>query len=120
MLANQLTSVSRILGISDDDAEKVEILTILFEMVESAVCLRIAEATVPKALEWLVNEVVIKRYQLLGAEHLQSEGIDVISSTYKAGGILDEYTQYLDDYISNIQAKTEEGVLTSKRKLRML
>lgn len=120
MLANQLSQVCKVLNISQEDTDKIEVVTILFDVIESALALRIGEETVPKVLHWLVNEVVVKRYQLLGAEHLQSEGIDVISSTYKRGDIFGEYTQYIDAYIDNVQAKTEEGKLVSKRKLRML
>lgn len=120
MLANQLNTVTTILGISQDDETKVEIITLLFNMVEGAICLRVGEPQVPKALEWLTNEIVIRRYQLLGAEHLQSETIDVIASTFKRGDILAEYTEYIDSYINNIQAKTEDGKQVSGKRLRML
>ena len=120
MLANQLSNVLTILGINQEDEKKVEVVTLLFNMVESAISLRVGEPQVPKALEWLSNEIVIRRYQLLGAEHLQSETIDVIASTFKRGDILAEYTEYIDSYINNIQAKSEEGKIVSKKRLRML
>ena len=90
-------------------------------MVESAICIKIGERVVPSMLNWLTNEVVIKRYQLLGAEHLQSEGIDVISSTFKTGDLLEEYQDYLDDYISNFQVEeSADGVKKSKKVARLL
>ena len=120
MLANQLTTVLTILGINQDDEKKTEILTLLFGMVESAICLRVGEPQVPKALEWLTNEIVIRRYQIIGAEHLQSETIDVIASTFKRGDILSEYEGYIQSYIDNVQANSEEGKIVSNKKLRML
>lgn len=120
MLANQLSNVLTILGISQEDEKKVEVVTLLFNMVEDAISLRVGEPQVPKALEWLSSEIVIRRYQLLGAEHLQSETIDVIGTTFKRGDILAEYTEYIDSYINNIQAKSEEGKIVSKKRLRML
>lgn len=120
MLANQLNAVAMILGIDKKDGEKIEVLTLLFDMVESAICLRIGENKVPKALEWLTDEIVIRRFQLIGAEHLQSETIDVIASTFKRGDFLKEYEAYIQSYIDNVQAKTEEGKLVSNKRLRML
>ena len=120
MLEKQFNDVCKVLGIADSDESAISILQITFEYIESAVCLRIGESSVPKALEWLVSEVVIKRYQLIGAEHLLSESIDVIASTFKRGDILDDYEDYLQSYIDNIQAKSESGKIASKRKLRML
>ena len=120
MLANQLDKVCTILNVSRDDVKIVDVLTVLFEHVENAVCLRVGEPQVPKMLEWLVNEVVIKRYQQIGTEHLLSEAIDVLSSTFKRGDMLEEYEAYLVYYIENIQAKSEDGKQIALRKLRML
>lgn len=108
------------LAISTDDQEKTDILTIIFEIVEGALLLKIGEEVVPTMLHWLVNEVVIRRYQMLGSEHLLSEGIDVISSTFKRGDLFDDYLDYIYNYINNVQAKTESGKLVSNKKLRML
>lgn len=120
MLANQLNTVTTILGIDKEDVDKLEVISLIFNMVEGALCLRIGETEVPKALEWLVDEVVIKRYQLLGAEHLLSETIDVIANSFKRGNLLEEYDDFIQNYIDNIQAKTEEGKLVSNKRLRML
>ena len=120
MLANQLETVLKIMNISQDDSEKVEVVTLMFGMVESAICLRVGEPQVPKALEWLTNEIVIRRYQTIGVEHLQSETIDVIASTFKRGDILSEYEDYIQSYIDNVQANSEEGKKVSNKKLRML
>lgn len=120
MLDTQLNSVLTILDISKNDHKKVEVIQLLFNMVEGAICLRIGEPQVPKALEWLANEVVIKRYQLLGAEHLQSETIDVIANSFKRGDLLSEYEDYIDSYINNIQSKTEDGIQVRGKRARML
>ena len=120
MLANQLDSVCKILSVSEEDTKAVEVLTILFEHIGNAVMLRIGETQIPKMLEWLVNEVVVKRYQQIGTEHLLSEAIDVLSSTFKRGDMLEEYEPYLTYYIENIQAKSEDGKQIALRKLRML
>lgn len=120
MLDIQLNNVLTILDIEKSDRKKIEVVQLLFGMVEGAICLRIGEPIVPPALHWLTNEVVIKRYQLLGMEHLQSETIDVITNSIKRGNILDEYEDDIQSYIDNVQANLEEGKKVLGKRARML
>lgn len=111
MLANQLDSVCKILDISIDDVDSTDVLTILFAHAENALMLLIGEHQVPKQLEWIINEVVVKRYQQLGAEHLQSESIDSISNTFVQGDLLSDYLPYINAYIANnAEEKPESSI----------
>ena len=101
MTESQLNTVIKILGVDQNSASDVEIINLLFAMVDDAICLRVGVETVPEKLQWIANEIVIKRFQLIGAEHLESEGIDVLSSTYRnPSTILDEYSAYFANYIA--------------------
>ena len=101
MTDNQLNVVMKVLGIDQNSAKDVEIINLLFGMVDDAICLRIGVEEVPEKLQWIANEVVIKRFQLIGAEHLEQEGIDVLSSTYRnPSALLAEYDSYFSNYIA--------------------
>lgn len=116
MVIEQLQTVLKILGINDSNETEVEIITSLFNMVESAICLYVGDDTVSPKLNWITNEVVIQRYQLIGAEHLESEGIDVLSSTYRSPSeLLVNYVDFLDSYVN-----TKETNKASSKKARLL
>ena len=116
MNQNQINAVLNILGVATDDLNEVNIIQYLFQMVESAICLYVDEESVPDKLAFIVNEVVIQRYQLIGAEHLESEGIDVLSSTYRnPSELLANYFHYLDSYLN-----TKKSHKTSNKKARLL
>ena len=119
MTEMQLNAVCKILGIDQTNANDVEIINLLFGMFENAVCLKIGGKEVPEELEWIVNECVIKRFQLIGAEHLESEGIDVLSSAYRNPSILlDEYDSYFSAYIAIYN--DEETFTTKRNRCRMI
>ena len=116
MEQNQFTTVLNILGVATENLGDVDIIQSLFEMVESAICVYIGETVVPDNLKWITNEVVIQRYQLIGAEHLESEGIDVLSSKYRnPAELLNNYFLYLDSYNN-----TKKAHKTSNKKARLL
>lgn len=116
MEQTQLNTTLKILGVANDNQTEVEIIQLLFEMVESAICVYIGETVVPDNLKWITNEVVIQRYQLIGAEHLEAEGIDVLSSTYRSPSeLLENYFLFLDSYNN-----TKDSNEASSKKARLL
>lgn len=123
MNANQLSNVLTLLSIDGSDTEKIKVIEILFGIVESAICVKVGAKEVPKLLEWMATEVVVKRYQLIGAEHLEAESIDVISSTFKSGDFLEEYEDFIEDYLSKFDAEgepVEDPTITGEHKMRVL
>ncbi len=48
---------------------------------------------VPVQLQFVLENVVVKRYRRLGAEGIAIEKIDVLSTTYESG---DDFAEYLD------------------------
>lgn len=120
MTENQLNAVLKILSIDSTDGTQVEIINLLFGMFEDAVCLKVGTNEVPRMLEWIVNECVIKRYQLIGAEHLETEGIDVLSSTYRnPAELLDEYDSFFKNYLK-LYANEDNDDLSDNHKCRLL
>lgn len=119
MTDQQLNAVYKILGIDQNNSNDVEIINLLFGIVEDAVMLRVGTEEVPKQLHWIVNEVVIKRFQLMGAEHLVQESIDVLSSTYRnPSELLMEYDSYFSNYLALFG--DPEKVMPKLNKCRLL
>ncbi len=51
---------------------------------------------VPNSLEWVVEEVAVKRYNRIGAEGMSSESIDGRSTTFQENDF-DEYMSIIED-----------------------
>ena len=102
-----LTRVKAILGVQDKDS----LLEVLIQNQTEALLAVIGETVLPDSLMYIVVETVIARYNRLGSEGLQSEGIDVISQTF------------IEDLMAPYQAQIS-GYLSTKNKttakLRML
>ena len=102
-----LTRVQTILDVEGKDA----LLQVLIQNQLEAIQLLIKEDVVPDSLAYIAVETTIARYNRLGSEGLQSEGIDVISQTF----IEDLMTPYQTQISGYLSAKNK----TTSR-LRML
>lgn len=89
---------------NEDDA----LLSMLLEDASNLICLYIGQDTLPSKLNWIAEEVAIKRFRKIGSEGLKAESIDVIKSDFESNP-LSEYRLILEEYKS-----------ASKRKLRTL
>lgn len=89
---------------NDDDA----LLSMLLEDASNLICLYIGQDVLPSKLNWIVEEIAIKRFRKIGSEGLKAESIDVIKSDFESNP-LSEYRLILEEYKS-----------ASKRKLRTL
>lgn len=99
-----LERVKLILGIDIVDYSKDDVLNEFINNFSQAVNLYCNTTTLPLQLEYIVVECSISRYNRMGSEGLQSEGIDVISSTYVLD-ILEPYKPYMDAYRSTNSLK---------------
>ena len=57
--------------------------------------------TVPVQLQFVLENVVVKRYRRLGAEGISIEKIDVLSTTYEGGDDFAEYFDIMQRYKNN-------------------
>ena len=76
---------------------------VLASHTQNAVRLYINAPIVPDELNFIVEEMAIKRFRMVGSEHLNSETIGNVSFSYSEG--LAEYRTFLD------QHKTKSGKL---------
>ena len=98
---NMLERIKVLLSINNDDDTKDEVLTILLEQAIDTICiyLGIIVEDFPADLDFVAIQMVIVRYNKLGAEGIVNEKIDVLSTTYSYN--IDELAPYkgiLDNY----------------------
>lgn len=98
---NMLERIKVLLSINNDDDTKDEVLTILLEQAIDTICiyLGIIVEDFPTDLNFVAEQMVIVRYNRLGAEGITTEKIDVLSTTYSYN--IDElapYKKILDNY----------------------
>lgn len=79
------------------------LLTALLEAATNKILITTGSTTLPPALEWIVIEMAIKRFNRLGSEGVASESVEGISKTYE--GEADELAPYMN-YINAATAST--------------
>lgn len=97
------------LGLQADDSQD-ELLAILLSDAANYMQVYLETPTIPLELEFIAEEVVIKRYRRLGSEGISTEKIDVLSTTYESNDFY-EYKPLMAQY---------KGNHTRIKKLRML
>lgn len=97
-----------------NDSSKDAILSILLSDAISLINLYLNTPTIPKPLEFIAEELAVKRFRKIGNESTTVEKIDILSTTYSTDDIT-EYIPILDLYkINNLDPQI------TKRKLRTL
>ena len=87
-----LMNIKILLNLQDDDS-KDNILTILCTNAMQTLCVYLGITSLPRELNFVAEQLVITRYNRLGSEGIQTEKIDVLSTTYESG---DDFAEYLD------------------------
>ena len=105
-----LDNIKVILSLTEDDTRD-ELLTVLCMNAINTINVYLGVSVLPDELSFVVDELVVARYRRLGAEGIDTEKIDVLSTKYTADN-LKPYYALLDEYKSN-------NGLSGKR-LRML
>ena len=83
------------LGLADNSQD--ELLAILLSDATNYMQVYLETPTIPWELEFIAEEVTIKRYRRIGAEGISTEKIDVLSTTYKS----DDYKPLMKQYRAN-------------------
>ena len=112
-----LDKLTILLDIQNKDKEITK-LELILDDVTAQILLYINEPVIPAQLEWVLVNATKKAYNMLNSEHLVSEGVDVISSSFKQGDLLDEFKEYLDLYIASYKDKDDKKA--SLKKVRIL
>ena len=105
-----LDNIKVLLSLSDDNSQD-ELLGILLDNACSTICLYLDVPTIPDELVFIAEQMAVIKYRRIGAEGIDTEKIDVLSTKYTADN-LKPYYAILDEYKSN-------NGLSGKR-LRML
>ena len=99
------------LGLTEDSSEDM-LLTVLFSDAASYISIYLEGNEIPANLEYIAEEVAIKRYRRIGAEGITIEKIDVLSTTYS--------TDDFKEYLSILDLYKKNNIHSKSRKLRML
>lgn len=86
------------LGLEDESQD--DILAVLVDDASNLICLYLSTDSLPYSLNFIAEEIAIKRYRKIGSEGLTSESIDVIQSTFESDALA-EYKPLLDEYKRN-------------------
>ncbi|MEX5849427.1 phage head-tail connector protein [Staphylococcus saprophyticus] len=92
-MADTLENVKESLSIQDTKQDKV--LSRIIERTKDRLTVLLPSSVdeVPNKLNYIVEEVSIKRYNRIGAEGMTSESVDGRSNTFQAN----DFDEYLDD-----------------------
>ena len=103
-----ISKILTMLGIDIEEEVKVEQIVIVVGIVEEALLNMIGEEDIPKQLQWIVTEVSIQRYQMIGSESVDSENVGSVSFTYKdITKLLSNYKEYIDNYVAAKNPKVD-------------
>ena len=90
-----ITNMKIKLGIEDDSEDAL--LTVLLTDAINYMRLYLG-SEIPTELEFIAEEVAIKRYRRIGSEGIVTEKVDVLSTTYNTENDFNEYLPIIDKY----------------------
>ena len=104
-----LDNIKILLSLSDDDSQD-SLLTVLLSNAVSTINLYLGVEDIPEELMFIAEQMTVVKYRRIGAEGIDTEKIDVLSTKYVKDDIK-PFKELLDTYKSNS---------LGGRKLRML
>lgn len=107
-----LNNIKILLEIDDDSQDPI--LTVLLTHSVQLINVYLNVSDLPRALEFIAEEITVKKYNKLGSEGVITEKLDVITNTYSLDDLA-EYKNILDVYKS-----TQVEAAPTTRKLRTL
>lgn len=104
-----LENVKKLLSINDDKQD--ELLEIIISNTEKRLISLLPSdmETIPDRLEYIVEEVAVKRFNRVGAEGMSQESVDGRSNTFQANDF-DEYMDVIDQYTPRNSDKRGAGI----------
>lgn len=104
-----LDNIKVLLSLTDDDSQD-EILAVLLDNATNTVKLYLGINEIPHELEFIAEQMAVIKYRRLGAEGIETEKIDVLSTKYEKNDIAP-----FKEILAMYKANTLGG-----RRLRML
>ena len=104
-----LDNIKVLLSLTDDDSQD-EILAVLLNNAANTVKLYLGINEIPRELEFIAEQMAVIKYRRLGAEGIETEKIDVLSTKYEKDDI-----KPFKEILAMYKANTLGG-----RRLRML
>lgn len=98
------------LNIQNNDNDLV--LGLFLDDAVNLIMLYLEVEVFPDELGFIAEDIAVKKYRRMGNEGVQSEKIDVLTTTFSSSKYLEEYIPYLDLYKKN--------TLKKDKKLRLL
>lgn len=104
-----LENVKKLLSINDDRQD--ELLEIIINNTEKRLIslLPLETEEIPERLEYIVEEVSVKRFNRVGAEGMTQESVDGRSNTFQSNDF-DEYMDVIDALFPKETSKRGRGV----------
>ena len=104
-----LENVKKLLSINDDKQD--ELLEIIISNTEKRLIslLPLETDEIPERLEYIVEEVSVKRFNRVGAEGMTQESIDGRSNTFQSNAF-EEYMDVIDALFPKETSKRGRGV----------
>ena len=94
-----LDNVKVLLSLTDDSSQD-ELLTVLLNNAVSTIILYLGVADIPAELTFIAEQMTVIKYRRIGAEGIDTEKIDVLSTKYIADD-LKPFISMLDRYKDN-------------------
>ena len=98
----QIERIKLKLGLNNDEQDKL--LNVLLSDAVNYMKVYIGTDEIPESLEFIAEEVAIKRYRRLGSEGISTETIDVLSTKYNTDDFL-EFRTIMDTYANRTTKK---------------
>ena len=94
-----LDNIKVLLSLADDNSQD-EILEILFDNAINTIMLYLGVETMPQQLLFIAEQMTVVKYRRLGAEGIDTEKIDVLSTKYIEDDIK-PFKELLNQYKTN-------------------
>ena len=102
-----LDNIKILLGLEND--EKDEILTVLLTNAVSTINVYLGVTELPQELNFVAEQLAVIKFNKLGSEGIQTEKIDVLSTTYQADELA-SFKAVLDIYKANNNLATTKRI----------
>lgn len=102
-----LDNIKILLGLEND--EKDEVLTVLLTNAVSTINIYLGVTELPQELNFVAEQLAVIKFNKLGSEGIQTEKIDVLSTTYQADELA-SFKAILDTYKANNNLATTKRI----------
>lgn len=106
-----ITNVKILLGIDNSDTSEDDVLTVIKDIVEKTLVAYLRTDSFPVELDFVADELTVRRYTKLGAEGVEQESIMSSSTTKYILDDLQDYRWIVDRYAQENTDTTNVGRL---------